>query len=103
MRISAGCSAARRAVPPSALPISSATMTLRRIFSGLGYRQFDEAHLGGHVDVARAETRHGGIVGQGCALGLRTGRGQGKDQRLGGMMGDVARHVMVLLMDMAVE
>src|SRR5580704_11157644 len=100
MRISAGVSAARHAAPPSALPKSSATMTLRRMFSALGYRQLDEAHLVGHSHVARAETRHGGVVGQRRALGLRAGRGQGEDQRLGGMMGDVARHVVVILVDM---
>src|SRR5260221_3208690 len=61
--ISVGVSAAsRRAVPPAALPTSSAVNTLRFMGSGLGDGQLGPDDLGRHRDVARAEDRHRRII-----------------------------------------
>src|SRR5258708_15143048 len=96
MLISFGVSAAsRRAAPPTALPISSAVNTLRFMESGLGDRQLRDDDLAAHGDVARAARLQRGIerlrvppLGRVARCCLR------EDQRLGRMMGDVARHVM---------
>src|SRR5260370_6069635 len=45
----------------------------------------------------------GRIPGNGQALGLRAGRREWEDQRFGGVMRDLPGHVMVFLVNMAVE
>src|SRR5258708_8979705 len=97
--ISFGVSAAsRRAAPPTALPISSAANTLRFMGSGLGDRQFGEGDLGRHRDVARAERLQRDIERRRRrALGRIARRRLREDQRLGRMMSDMARHVVMLL------
>src|SRR6516164_648271 len=99
--ISFGVSAAsRRAAPPTALPISSAVNTLRFTGSGLSDRQLGKGDLGRHRDVARAERLQRGVERRRRrALGRIARRGLREDQRLRRMMGDVAGHVMILLMD----
>lgn len=56
-----------------------------------------------HLAKAEALVRHGRVPRQGRALFLRTGRRQGENQRLGGMVRDSPRHVVMFLVNMAVE
>src|SRR5476649_786908 len=103
---SPGAAAFARNTTPSAalLPISSAMQSLRFMGLGLGDRQFGDRDLGAHRDVAcaerlqrRIERRRRRTLGRVAGCRLR------EDQRLGRMMGDMARHMVVLLVDVAVE
>src|SRR5476649_718505 len=103
---SPGAAALAMNTAPSAalLPISSAMKSLRFMELGLGDRQFGDRDLASHGDVARAERLQRRIERRRRrALGCVAGGGLREDQRLGRMMGDVAGHVVVLLMDVAVE
>src|SRR5579883_951161 len=101
--------ASRRAAPPAALPISSAVNSLRFMELSLGDGQLGDgdrlapstAHEG---HVARAERLERRIERRrGRTLRRVPGRGLREDQRLRRMMGDMARHVVMLLVDVAVE
>src|SRR5476651_441970 len=97
--------AARRTAPPIALlPASSAMKSLRFMELGLGDRNLGDRHRLAHRDVARAERLQRGIKGRRrWTPGRVAGRCLREDQRLGRMMGNVARHVVMFLVDMAVE
>src|SRR6185437_5182125 len=95
--------ASRRATPPAALPATSSAMKyLRFICLRLGDGQLDEGDGLGHRDVARAQVFLRGVIRRRRRTTrrcIRTGGRLREDQRLRRMMGDVARHVVVLLMD----
>src|SRR5882672_5103170 len=109
--LSRGCA---RAAAPNAAPARAAipaASTRRRpglIASGLRHRVFGDPVRGlfdFRIHFAETESPVGlrRIPGHGLALGLRSGRDQREDQRLRRVVRDMPGHLMVLLVDVAVE
>src|SRR5450759_1365923 len=112
MTCSSGCAAARR--PIVAAPSSNAPnpivnrLLAARIALRLHDRKLGELEirvLRFRLDVAEAKALIGmrRVPWQGAALRLRAGYGQRKHQSFGGVVRDMPGHLVVLLMDVAVE